>query len=110
MSGLYYFYQNSALNRTNLKSAYKLLGQKILLPTWANGMRWVSHVSRALDHLITGYKAFRLHTEQLVASKEKGDSRVKAQGFLKLIKSHDVVAMAFLLQDVLFALKVSLKF
>ena len=111
LSGLYYFYRNSALNRTNLKGAYKFFGLKILLPTRANGTRWVSHVSRALDHFVQGYKAFRLHFEQLVNSKERGDSKAKAQGFLKLIKAHDIVAMALFLQDVLFILKkVSLKF
>ena len=111
LSGLYYFYRNSALNRTNLKGAYNYLGLKILLPTRANGTRWVSHVSRALDHFVKDYKAFCLHFEQLVKSKERGDSKAKAQGFLKMIKAHDIVAMALLLQDILFVLKkVSLKF
>ena len=107
----YYFYRNSALNRTNLKGAYKFLGLKILLPTRANGTRWVSHVSRALDHFVQGCKAFCLQFEQLVNSKERGDSKAKAQGFLKLIKAYDIVAMALFLQDALFILKkVSLKF
>ena len=87
------------------------MGLKILLPTRANGTRWVGHVSRALDHFVQGYKAFRLHFEQLVNSKERGDSKTKAQEFLKLIKTQDIVAMALFLQDVLFILKkVSLKF
>ena len=111
LSGLYYFYRNSALNRTNLKNAYRFLGIKTLLPTRANGTRWVGHVKRALDHFLLGYKAFRLHLEQLVESKEKGDSKAKAQGFLKLIKSQDIISFAHSLQDVLFVLqKVSLKF
>ena len=111
LSGLYYFYRNSALNRTNLKNAYRFLGIKTLLPTRANGTRWVGHVKRALDHFLLGYKAFRLHLEQLVDSKEKGDSKAKAQGFLKLIKSQDIISFAHSLQDVLFVLqKVSLKF
>ena len=39
LSGLYYFYKQSALNRTNLKHAYKAIGMKVLLPTHANGTR-----------------------------------------------------------------------
>ena len=43
-------------------------------------------------------------------SKEKSDSKSKAVGFLKLLWSHDVIAMALFLQDILTALhKVSLK-
>ena len=33
LSGLYYMYGKSALNRTNLKNAFRCLGMKILLPT-----------------------------------------------------------------------------
>ena len=44
-------------------------------------------------------------------SKEKSDSKSKAVGFLKLLQSHDVIAMALFLQDILTALhKVSLIF
>ena len=80
LSGLYYFYRNSALNRTNLKSACKFLGLKILLPTRANGTRWVSHISRALDHFVQGYKAFCLYLNNLqiqrkgaIAKQKHGD-------------------------------------
>ena len=84
---------------------------KVLLPTHANGTRWVGHVSRALDHFLSGYQAFQLHLEQLAASNGRGDSKAKAQGFLKLIKCYDLITMALFLQDVLFVLKkVSLKF
>ena len=37
LSGLFYMYRNSLLNRTNLKSAYRCLGHKILMPTRAGG-------------------------------------------------------------------------
>ena len=111
LTGLYYFYRNSALNRTNLKAAFKCLDVKVLIPTRVGGTRWVGHVVRALDNFVNGYKGIRLHLEQLVASKERGDSKAKALGFLKLMKSYDVMAMVLFLQDVLFVLKkVSLKF
>ena len=111
LTGLYYFYRNSALNRTNLKAAYKCLNVNVLIPTRVGGTRWVGHVVCAINNFVNGYKGIRLHLEQLVASKEHGDSKAKALGFLKLMKSYDVVAMVLFLQDVLFVLKkVSLKF
>ena len=41
LSGLFHMYRNSPPNRTNLKNAYKCLGQKILMPNTAGGTRWV---------------------------------------------------------------------
>lgn len=83
----------------------------VLIPTRVGGTRWVGHVVCAINNFVNGYKGIRLHLEQLVASKERGDSKAKALGFLKLMKSYDVVAMVLFLQDVLFVLKkVSLKF
>ena len=65
LTGLYYMYRNSPLNRTNIKNAYRCLGLKILLPTRAGGTRWVGHVLRALGNFLSGYAAFRLHLEQV---------------------------------------------
>ena len=111
LTGLYYMYRNSPLNRTNLKNAFRCLSIKIKLPTRAGGTRWVGHILRALEHFLDGYPAFRLHLEQLAASKEKSDGKAKAIGFLKLLRSQDITAMALFLQDILTVLhKVSLKF
>ena len=65
LSGLYYMYGKSVLNRTNLKNAFRCLGMKILLPTQAGGTRWVGHTLTTLGNFLTGYKAIRLHLEQL---------------------------------------------
>ena len=103
-------YQNSPLNRTNL-NAFRCLSINIKLPTRAGGARWVGHILRALEHFLDGYPAFQLHLEQLAASKEKSDGKAKAIGFLKLLRSQDIIAMALFLQDILTVLhKVSLKF
>lgn len=111
LSGLFYMYRNSPLNRTNLKNAYRCLDMKILVPTRLGGSRWVGHTLRALNNMIQGYSAIRLHMEQLAASKEKSDSKSKATGFLKLLRSKDIIAMALFLEDLLTVLqKVSLKF
>ena len=58
-------YQNSPLNRTNLKNSYQCLNMKVSLPTRAGGTRWTGHVLQALDNFITVYPAFRLHVEQV---------------------------------------------
>ena len=112
LKALYIFYDKSSLNRTNLKNAYGCLGKKVLLPTRADGTRWAGHVLRALHNFLTGYAAFRLHLEQLAASHERGgDAKSKAIGFLKLLKSQEVIMMALHMQDILTVLhKVSLKF
>lgn len=48
---------------------------------------------------------------QLAASREKSDSKSKAIGFLKLLRSRGVIMMALFLKDILTVLqKVSLKF
>ena len=39
LTGLYYMYRNSPLNRANLKEAYRCLSKKVLLPTRAGGTR-----------------------------------------------------------------------
>ena len=100
LSALYYFNRNSALSRTNLENAYTCLGMKVLLPTQAGDTRWVSHVYKALDHFLNGYKAFQIHLEQLASSNEKGESKAKAQEFFKLMKYHNVIAMGLFMQGV----------
>ena len=111
LKALYIFYSKSSLNRANLKNAYRCLGMKLLLPTRADGTRWVGHVLKALHNFLTGYAAFRLHLEQLASSNERSDAKSKAIGFLKLIKSREVIMMALHMQDILTILhKVSLKF
>ena len=107
---LCYMYQNSPLNRTNLRNAFGCLKMNVCLTTHAGGTRWVGHVLKALEHFLAGYPAIQLHLEQLAISKEKLDSKSKPLGFLKLLKSHDIIAMALFLQDLLTVLhKVSLK-
>ena len=55
LTGLYYMYQNSPLNRTNLRNAFGCLKMKVCLPTHAGGTRWVGNVLKALEHFLSGY-------------------------------------------------------
>ena len=111
LSGLYYIYRNSALNRTNFKNAFQCLGLKKLIPTRAGGTRWVGHTLHALGNFLNGYPALRLHLEQLATSRERSDSKSKAVGFVKLLRSKEIISTALFLKDILTVLhKVSLKF
>ena len=69
LTGLYYMYRNSALNRTNLKNAFKCLGLKVHLPPRASGTRWVGHTLKALNTFLSGYPALRLHLEQVILNR-----------------------------------------
>ena len=44
LKALYIFYSKRSLNRANHKNAYRCLGMNVLLPTRADGTRWVGHV------------------------------------------------------------------
>ena len=44
LTGLYYMYRNSPLNRTNLKNAFRCLSINIKLSTRAGATRWVGHI------------------------------------------------------------------
>ena len=44
LTGLYYIYQKSPLNRTNLKNAFRCLNVKVKPPTQASGTRWMGHI------------------------------------------------------------------
>ena len=65
LTGLYYLYRKSPLNKANLKHAFKCLGLKPLLPTRSGGTRWIGHILRALNNFLFGYPAIRLHLEQV---------------------------------------------
>ena len=83
----------------------------VLIPARAGGTRWVGHMIRALHNFLDGYQVIWLHLEQLAASTESSESKTKAIGFLKVLGSRDIIAMALFLKDVLDVLhKVSLKF
>lgn len=65
LTSLFTFYHRSPLNRATLKKSFSVLGMKPLMPTRVGGTRWVSHLLRALDHFLKGYKGIVLHLEQV---------------------------------------------
>jgi hypothetical protein len=65
LTGLYYFYRNSPLNRANLKRACDALSLKSLIPTRIGGTRWLPHWKRALDNLWRIYPGLVTHLQQV---------------------------------------------
>ena len=65
LTGLFTFYHRSPLNRATLKKSFSVQGMKPLMPTRVGGTRWVSHLMRALDHFLKGYKGIVHHLEQV---------------------------------------------
>ena len=63
--GMFYFYHNSPLNRSNLKVTAEALGIPVYLPTRVGGTRWLSHTLTALTNLLKGYPAFVEHLGQV---------------------------------------------
>lgn len=107
LMGLYYFYHNSPLNRSNLRNSFKALGKKVVTPSRVGGTRWVGHVQRALTNLFRGYEALVQHLQQLVGgTKVSAVAKSKAKCFLKLLTTKDVMQFAALLHDVVSALSV----
>jgi hypothetical protein len=76
--GLYYFYQSSPLNRTNLRRAAAVFSREtsqedvqessskqVVFPTRVSGTRWVGHINRALTNITSGYSYIVLHLQQV---------------------------------------------
>ncbi|KAK3090549.1 hypothetical protein FSP39_012619 [Pinctada imbricata] len=110
LMGLYYFYHNSPLNRSNLKMSSQTLGVKLKLPTRVGGTRWIGHILLALSNFFHSYSAILLHLEQLVGSAgSMTTAKSKAKCFMKLMKDENMMLFAALLHDALSILSVTSK-
>lgn len=65
LHGLYSFYHQSPLNRSNLKEAFKSIGAKVVLPARLSGTRWVEFSVKAVKHFLNGYGGLVEHLEQV---------------------------------------------
>jgi hypothetical protein len=66
LMGLYYYYHNSPLNRSNLKRSFAALDVSPVMPSRVGGTRWLPHTERALDSFWIGYTAIKNHLEQVL--------------------------------------------
>lgn len=63
LDGLYLFYHNSPLNRSDLGRACEVLDVPKVVPTRIGGTRWVSHWLRALENLWKAYPGIVSHLQ-----------------------------------------------
>ncbi|XP_019351597.1 sperm flagellar protein 2 isoform X2 [Alligator mississippiensis] len=105
LQNIYYFYHNSPLNKSNLKSAYEAFKLHLALPSKIGGSRWLPRLQTALQILLKGYAAIVLHL-----SKIQGDpsatNHQKVKGFLKLLLKMEVVKFSHFLLDVINVLNI----
>ena len=70
LSGVYYFYHNSAKQRKNLQTSAMATkepgGRSSVIPTRVSGTRWVAHLHLAICNFISGYKAIATHLADVV--------------------------------------------
>ena len=57
ISGLFYFYHNSSLSRTNLKAFFAALDTRPVMPTRVGCTKWMGHLLRSMKNVLKGYKA-----------------------------------------------------
>lgn len=67
LQNMYYFYQNSPLNKNNLKLAYEAHGLRPAIPSRIGGSRWLLRLQTALQILLKGYPAVVLHLSKVKA-------------------------------------------
>ena len=65
LMGLYYFYHRSTVNRAVLKRCSSSLKRKVHIPTRVDVTRWVGHLHRALESVISSYPVILLHLQQV---------------------------------------------
>lgn len=65
LMGLYYFYHKSTVNRSMLKRCASTLQRKVHIPTRVGGTRWVGHLHRSLESVISSYPVIILHLQQV---------------------------------------------
>ena len=102
--GLYSFYKKSPLNRSNLKAAYTTVDLQPVMPSRVGGTRWLPHLQKALQTVVSGYPAFMVHLSQMQVNPCAGDSKAKAAGFLLSLRRRDTVEMIHFMLDVLYML------
>uniref|UniRef100_A0A674HYF3 Sperm flagellar 2 n=1 Tax=Terrapene triunguis TaxID=2587831 RepID=A0A674HYF3_9SAUR len=95
LQNIYYFYHNSPLNKSNLKSIYETLKLRPAIPSRIGGTRWLSRLQTALQILLKGYPAI------LLASNHQ-----KVKGLLKLLLKMEVVKFSHFLLDIINVLNI----
>lgn len=91
LTGLFYFYTKYYKNKKGLQRSIEALGDG-LLPPKVTGTRWLAHLGRGVKSLLRTYLAYEAHLSTL------SHSNPKAEGYLKMVLSKDLVCFTLFLQ------------
>nr|XP_056704207.1 zinc finger protein 862-like [Euleptes europaea] len=105
LQNAYYFYQNSPLNKSNLKLTYKALKLRPAIPSRVGGSRWLLRLQTALQILLKGYPAIVLHMSE-IQEEPCSSNHQKAKDLLKLLLKTDIVKFSHFLLDVINVLNI----
>ncbi|XP_006116559.1 sperm flagellar protein 2 isoform X2 [Pelodiscus sinensis] len=105
LQNIYYFYHNSPLNKTNLKSTYETLKLRPAIPSRIGGTRWLSRLQTALQILLKSYPAILLHMSKLQGDPSTSHHQ-KVKGLLKLLLKMEVVKFSHFLLDIINVLNI----
>ncbi|XP_044876872.1 zinc finger protein 862-like isoform X1 [Mauremys mutica] len=107
LQNMYYFYHNSPLNKSNLKSTYETLKLRPAIPSRIGGTRWLSRLQTALQILLKGYPAILLHMNKFqVQGDPSASNHQKAKCLLKLLLKMEVVKFSHFLLDIINVLNI----
>ncbi|XP_039398884.1 sperm flagellar protein 2 isoform X4 [Mauremys reevesii] len=107
LQNIYYFYHNSPLNKSNLKSTYETLKLRPAIPSRIGGTRWLSRLQTALQILLKGYPAILLHMNKFQVQEDPSASNhQKAKCLLKLLLKMEVVKFSHFLLDIINVLNI----
>ncbi|XP_048360107.1 zinc finger protein 862-like [Sphaerodactylus townsendi] len=105
LQNMYYFYQNSPLNNSNLKRIYEALKLRPAVPSRVGGSHWLLRLQTALQILLKGYAAIMLHMTE-VQEEPCSSNHQKAKDLLNLLLRKDIVTFSHFLLDVINVLNI----
>ena len=79
-----------------------------MIPTRVGDTQWVGHILLALTNATSGYSGIVPHLQQLVGNQigsVSKDQQAKANAYLKMLTSKDIILVMYLMFDVLSVLK-----
>ncbi|XP_078670963.1 zinc finger protein 862-like [Branchiostoma floridae x Branchiostoma belcheri] len=110
LKAIHKHYTYSAKATRELKSLGEALGTKVVKPGNVSGCRWLPHMCRALEALVTNYRAIVVYFENLANDLNHAEASVKMRGRAKVVHKsltkYKMVKFVHVMLDVLQELKV----
>ena len=98
LDALHKHYKYSAKALCELKEIANIMEEKVARPTDAIGARWVAHLDRALNALLTNYPVIHVHMQNCAAAKNASKDMVgRATKLCKQLENHKNVGFMYFL-------------